>query len=92
MDALQKKISSLQKKKEKLENEMSSLLETRNKEFLEILKQVPSPILDSNILAGGLLHVCEQATSNPEIAQLWREKGQKFRKLKTNSKTLQKAA
>ena len=92
MDALQKKITSLQKKIEKSKDEINSLLEIRNKELLKALNQVPSPALDPNILVGGLLHVCEQAATQPELAQLWREKGQKFRRNKTNSKTLQQAA
>ena len=92
MDSIQKKISSLQQKKEKLATEINSLIEKRNEELLVVLKQVPSPIIDSNILVGGLLYVCDQAVSNPELAQQWREKGQKFRKAKTSSKSLQTAA
>ena len=92
MDAVQKKISTLQKKKEKLADEINLLLDKRNKEFLDILKYVPSPSFDPSILAGGLLYVCDQAISNPELAKQWRETGQKFCRRKPNSPTSQKAA
>ena len=92
MDNLQKKISDLHKKKEKIESEIDQLLEKRNKELLDVLKQVPSPSLESNILVGGLLHVCEQAVANPQLANQWRETGLKFRKNKTPSKPLSTAA
>lgn len=92
MDALQKKIFSLQKKKEKLGDEINLLLDKRNKEFLDILKYVPSSSFDPSVLAGGLLYVCDQAIANPELAKQWRETGQKFRRRKTSSKSLQKAA
>jgi len=92
MDATQKKILSLLKKIEKSTDEINPLLEKRNEELLKVLKQVPSPALDPNILVGGLLYVCEQAAIQPALAQQWREKGRKFRRGKTNSKTLQQAA
>lgn len=92
MDTIQKKISTLQKKKDKLADEINLLLEKRNTELLEILKHVPSPSLDPSILVGGILYVCDQAIENPELAKQWRETGQKFRRRKTNSKPLQKAA
>lgn len=92
MDNLQKKISELHKKKEKIESEIDQLLEKRNKEFLTVLKQVPSPTLDSYILTGGLIYVCEQAIANPQLANQWRETGLKFRKGKSPSKSIPTAA
>ena len=92
MDSHQKKLSLLLKKREKIENEMKLLLEKRNKVLLDILQDVPSPSLDPSVLVGGLLYVCEQAAINPDLAKQWRETGQKFRKLKANSKALQSAA
>lgn len=92
MNNLQKKISDLHKKKEKIEFEIDQLLEKRNKELLDVLKQVPSPSLESSILVGGLLHVCEQAVANPQLANQWRETGLKFRRGKTTSKSFSAAA
>ncbi len=93
MDHLQKKITLLLNKKQKIAQEVDLLLERRNKELLDILKHVPSPSIDPAILAGGLLHVCEQSVSNPQLANQWREKGLKFRRAKTpNTKTIQTAA
>ena len=69
---------------------MDLLLERRNQELLHILKYVPSPSLDPTILAGGLLYVCDQAITNPELAKQWRDTGLKFRRGKTsNTKALQ---
>ena len=93
MDPLQKKINFLLQKKQTITQEVDLLLERRNKELLDILKHVPSPSIDPAILAGGLLHVCEQAVANPQLANQWREKGLKFRRAKTpNTKTIQTAA
>lgn len=92
MDSLQKKITSLHKRREKITHEMNILLERRNKELLDILNQVSSPSLDPTILAGGILYVCDQAISNPQLAQQWRERGLKFRRGKTHGKSLQTVA
>ena len=93
MDHLQKKINLLLKKKQKITQEVDLLLEKRNKELIDILNRVPSPSIDPAVLAGGLLHVCEQAVANPQLANQWREKGLKFRRGKTsNTKTIQTAA
>jgi len=92
MDSIQKKITARVKKKEKLAEEINLLVEKRNKEFLDILKQVLVPSLDPSILAGGLLYICDQVINNPELAKQWRETGQKFCRRKTTSKTIQKAA
>ena len=85
MDPLQKKINFLLQKKQKITQEVDLLLEKRNKELLDILKDVPSPSIDPSILTGGLLHVCEQAVANPQLANQWREKGLKFRRGKTSN-------
>ena len=93
MNQFQKKITLLQKKKDNINQEMDRLLEKRNKELLAILTHVPSSSLDPAILAGGLLHVCEQAISNPNLAQEWKDRGLKFRKTKaSNSKPLLQAS
>lgn len=93
MDPLQKKIMLLLKKKEQIDQEMYLLLEKRNKELLEILNHVPSASLNPTILAGGLLYVCDQAITNPDLAQQWKDRGLKFRRNKTtSSKTLSQAS
>jgi len=82
----------LHKKKEEINQEMNLLLGKRNKELLDILNHVPSPSLDPTILAGGLLYVCDQVITNPDLAQQWKERGLKFRKGKaSNAQTFQKA-
>ena len=85
MDPIQKKLTLLHKKKEKITQEMDLLLEKRNKELLDILKYVPFPSLDPTILAGGLLYVCDQAITNPGLAKQWKEKGLKFRRTQASS-------
>ncbi|MBY0272322.1 MAG: hypothetical protein K2X02_02740 [Alphaproteobacteria bacterium] len=92
MTTLQKKISTLEKKRDKIAQDIDHLLQTRNQELLEALRHVPHPALDANILVGGLLHVCEQAIANPQLANQWRETGQKFRRKRTNPKAVQKVA
>ena len=93
MNHLQKKVTLLQKKKDKINQEMDLLLEKRNKKLLTILTQVSSSSLDPIIFAGGLLYVCEQAISNPNLAQEWKDRGLKFRKTKaSNSKPLLQAS
>ncbi len=92
MSAVPKKISSLQKKRDKIGNDIDRLLKTRNHELLDVLDRVPAPSLDANILVGGLLHVCEQAIANPQLANQWRETGQKFRRQKTRSKAVHQVA
>ena len=92
MDSLQKKLSTLEKKRDKIGKDIDLLLKTRNQELLDVLGRVPSPTLDPYILVGGLLHVCEQAVANPQLANQWRETGQKFRRKCTNTKGVQQVA
>ena len=93
MNQFQKKIAHLQKKKDKITEDMNLLLEKRNKELLTILTHVPSSSVDPTILAGGLLYVCEQAISNPNLANEWKDRGLKFRRTKaSNSKPLLQAS
>ncbi len=92
MSAVHKKISTLEKKRDKISSDINRLLKTRNHELLNVLDRVPAPSLDANILVGGLLHVCEQAVANPQLANQWRETGQKFRRKKTSSKVVQQVA
>jgi hypothetical protein len=92
MSAEQKKMATLQKKQDKISKDIDRLLKTRNHELLNVLERVPAPSLDANILVGGLLHVCEQAVANPQLANQWRETGQKFRRKKTISKAVHQGA
>ena len=93
MSSLQRQITALEKKREKLNTQIKSLIEKRNQQLLNILNSESNSTIDPDIIAGGLLYVCENA-SNPNLAKEWREIGQKFcrPKSKSQQKALPKAA
>ena len=93
MSSLQRQIEALEKKREKLNTQIKSLIDKRNQHLLNILNSEHNSTIDPDIIAGGLLYVCENA-SNPTMAKQWREIGQKFCRPKSKSthKALPKAA
>ena len=93
MSSLQRQIEALEKKREKIQTQIKSLIEKRNQQLLNILNSEHNSTIDPDIIAGGLLYVCENA-SNPTMAKQWREIGQKFcrPKSKSKDKALPKAA
>lgn len=95
MDTLSKKIEKLQKKKEDLSQELSALIEARNKELMKVLAHIKTESLHPYTLIGGLLHVASEAQKNPETEEAWRKAGEKFRRrypVSTASKAHAKAA
>lgn len=95
MDTLSKKIEKLQKKKESLALELSTLIEERNKELMKVLEHLKTESLHPYTLIGGLLHVASEAKKNPEAEETWRKAGEKFRRrypASSASKTHSKAA
>ncbi len=86
MSVLQRQIEALEKKKEKINSQIKSLVEKRNQKLLMILNRDHNAMIDPDIIAGGLLYVCENA-SNPTLAKQWRETGRKFCRPQSKSKS-----
>jgi chromosome segregation ATPase len=87
MNSFEKQIAQLQEQRTRLDERLNKLLQERNKTILKILDQLPTDSLDTATLIGGLLEVCERASRDKNQAEVWRQAGAKFCKVRKNGKT-----
>ena len=88
MEALNKKIEQLQRDKIKIEREIDQLNQQRQTVLTDFIRTLVPMDIDPRIIIGGLIHVLDQARTQPATAEVWRQAGQKFWRQNNASKAV----
>ena len=87
MEALNKRLEQLQRDKVRIEREINNLNEQRQTVLTDFIRTLMPMDIDPRIIIGGLIHVLDQAQTQPTTAEVWRQAGQKFWRQTNAAKT-----